>query len=365
MASPQSAERSTGLLAGPDGKLAAVYGAAALAALVLALAFFVGYQAGQKALWGFTGAALWLALFLGLAVVALRARQPALLLAFLVLDLFTMNASHHATPADQVNLTPHRALAAVPLADRDLFRTANDDVLPNNYGLLYNLEDIRGASPLRLKDYDEWLARVPLPRAWKLLGVKYVFSWLQELDAPAERLAEEPGRDNKPVYLYRLKETGPRAVAGGPRRRRAGSRADAGTPGCAGFRRCPADRAAGRAAGLRQCGRLRRRDRLADAGTGAARPDGDDATAVHLGAQRAGLSRLAGDRRRRACADPARRPDLPGCSVAAGPSRREFLLPLDRSHRRRGRLAAHGRADHRGDPRFAHSSSLTHNLCDD
>jgi hypothetical protein len=213
--SPQPADRSTGLLAGPDGKLAAVYGAAALAALVLALAFFVGYQAGQKALWGFTGAALWLALFLGLAVVALRARQSALLLAFLVLDLFTMNASHHTTPADQVNLTPHRALVAVPLADRDLFRTANDDVLPNNYGLLYNLEDIRGASPLRLKDYDEWLARVPLPRAWKLLGVEYVFSWLQELDAPAERLAEEPGRDNKPVYLYRLKETGARAWLAG------------------------------------------------------------------------------------------------------------------------------------------------------
>jgi len=212
---PQAAERSTALLAGPDSKLAAVYGAAALAALVLALAFFVGYQAGQKALWGFTGAALWLALFLGLTVVALRARQPALLLVFLMLDLFTMNASHHAAPADQVNLTPYRALAALPLADRDLFRTANDDVLPNNYGLLYNLEDIRGASPLGLKVYDEWLARVPLPRAWRLLNVKYVFSWLQELDAPAERLAEEPGRDNKLVYLYRLKETGPRAWLAG------------------------------------------------------------------------------------------------------------------------------------------------------
>ena len=126
----QPADRSTALLADPDGKLAAVYGAVALAALVLALAFFAGYQAGQKALWGFTGAELWLALFLGLTVVVLRARQPALLLAFPVLDLFTMNASHHAAPVDQVNLTPHRALAALPLADRDLFRTAGDDVRP-------------------------------------------------------------------------------------------------------------------------------------------------------------------------------------------------------------------------------------------
>ena len=294
--SPQPADRSTGLLAGPDSKLAAVYGAAALAALVLALAFFVGYQAGQKALWGFTGAALWLALFLGLAVVALRARQPALLLAFLVLDLFTMNAAHHAAPADQVNLTPHRALAAVPLADRDLFRTANDDVLPNNYGLLYSLDDIQGASPLRLKDYDEWLARVPLPRAWKLLGVKYVFSWLQE--ARCARRASGRGTRPRQQAGVSLPPEGDRAarVAGGPRRRRAGSRAGAGTPVCARFRRCPADRAAGRALRFRRCGRLWRRHRLAVAYPRAAGSDGDDATAVHPGAQRAGLSRLAGNR---------------------------------------------------------------------
>jgi len=53
------------------------------------------------------------------------------------------------------------------------------------------------------------------PARLEVVGVKYVFSWLQELDAPAERLAEEPGRDNKPVYLYRLRETGPRAWLAG------------------------------------------------------------------------------------------------------------------------------------------------------
>jgi hypothetical protein len=183
--------------------------------LILALAFFVGYQAGRDALWGFTSAALLLALSLGLAFVALLARRPVLLLAFLVLDLFTLTAGRHAAPLDQVNLQPQRALAAQPLADRELFRTANDNVMPRNYGLLYDLEDIQGASPLRLKDYDEWLRRVPLPRAWRLLNVRYVFSWLQELDAPAERLAEAPGRDDKPAYLYRLKETGPRAWLAG------------------------------------------------------------------------------------------------------------------------------------------------------
>ena len=81
--------------------------------------------------------------------------------------------------------------------------------MSSNYALLYALEEIKGASPLQLRDYEEWLRRVPTPRAWRLLNVKYVFSWLQELDAPAERLAEMPGREGKPVYVYRLRETGP------------------------------------------------------------------------------------------------------------------------------------------------------------
>ena len=104
---------------------------------------------------------------------------------------------------------------AFALDDKDTFRVVNDDVLPPNYGLLYGLEDIKGASPLQLSDYETWLRRVPAPRAWRLLNVKYVFSWLQELDAPAERLAEMPGQDGKPIYVYRLRETGPRAWLAG------------------------------------------------------------------------------------------------------------------------------------------------------
>jgi len=44
----QPADRSTALLADPDGKLAAVYGAVALAALVLALAFSPATRPGRR-----------------------------------------------------------------------------------------------------------------------------------------------------------------------------------------------------------------------------------------------------------------------------------------------------------------------------
>jgi hypothetical protein len=125
----------------------------------------------------------------------------------------TYNPSHHAVPLSSVDLAPFRDLLAAPLADTDIFRLKNDDVLPVGYGLLYNLEDIGGPSPLRLKQYEEWLKRLPPDRAWRLLNVKYVASWQQSLDLPSERIAEAPGadKDKKPVYLYRVLEPLPRA----------------------------------------------------------------------------------------------------------------------------------------------------------
>jgi hypothetical protein len=191
--------------------LARAYFIGAAAALILALAFFVGYQAGREALWGFTSAVMWLALLLALTGIILRTRRPALLLAIVLLDLFTANATHYAASPDRLSLQPLQPLMAFAQADPEIFRVASDDVVSSNYALLYALEEIKGASPLQLRDYEEWLRRVPTPRAWRLLNVKYVFSWLQELDAPAERLAEMPGREGKPVYVYRLREIGPRA----------------------------------------------------------------------------------------------------------------------------------------------------------
>ena len=194
-----------------EGWLVWGYGLGAVIALVFAGAFFVQLQSGRDAAWGFVSASVFLALFLALAALALRSRSPALLVAVLFLDLLTYNPSHHAVPVSSVDLTPYRDLLAVPLADSDVFRIKNDDVLPVGYGLLHNLEDIGGPSPLRLKRYEEWLNRLPPDRAWRLLNVKYVASWQQFLDLPAERIAEVPGPDKKPIYLYRVLEALPRA----------------------------------------------------------------------------------------------------------------------------------------------------------
>jgi FtsH-binding integral membrane protein len=195
----------------PDGVFGLAYLLGAAAAVVLALAFFVGYQSGHDNLWGFTAAAMTLAMFLLLSALAARSRQPALLLTVIVLDLFSYHPRLHAGPADQIDLMPYRSLLSAPLADASVFRIANEDVLPINSGLLHNLEDISGGSPMQVGDYERWLRAVPVERVWRLLNVKYVVSWREYLEVPAARLAEAMGGDGKPVYLYRLEEVGPRA----------------------------------------------------------------------------------------------------------------------------------------------------------
>jgi len=197
---------------GAEDRLTAGFRGATLGALALALVFFVGYQAGRDSMWGFTTASLTVALFLFLTVVALGSRQPALLLAVLLIDLFTITPPLHASPLKDRDLSPFQSLVAIPLADTDISRVANDDALPGNYGLLYGLEDWKGSSPLWLANYDWVMKPLPVEQVWRLLNVKYVFSWQQELAVPADRLAEEIDRKTqKPVYVYRLADSGARA----------------------------------------------------------------------------------------------------------------------------------------------------------
>jgi hypothetical protein len=179
---------------------------------LLAAAFFVVYQAGRDAAWGFTTASLYVSLILALAALALSIQRPVVLVAVLLLDLFTINASRGLAPPDTLDLTPRSALLAPALADEGEFRVVNESILPGNYGMLYGLEDTAGSSPLQLSAYARWLERLPAALAWRLLNVKYVVSSRETLDAPAERIGEDAGGpDGKPVYLYRLQATGPRA----------------------------------------------------------------------------------------------------------------------------------------------------------
>jgi hypothetical protein len=194
--------------------LVAGFGLAALAALGLALAFFYRYQLGDDSQWGFTAAGLFLALSLALAALAVYSRLPVVLLGVLVLDLFTLNGSNHST-AGIVDPYPPQPVLAAPMADSARFRGANEHRLPLNYGLVYGIEDLGGASPLQLAAYQEMRDALPRERVWQLLGVKYVLTWEQGLAVPSRVVGTGTGRDGEPAYLHELESPGPRAWLAG------------------------------------------------------------------------------------------------------------------------------------------------------
>ena len=79
----------------------------------MTILFFVGYQSGHDNLWGFAGATLFLTLMLGLSALTLHSRQPLLLLALLILDLFTQHPGSHTGGPIQEPF-PQQPLLAVP-----------------------------------------------------------------------------------------------------------------------------------------------------------------------------------------------------------------------------------------------------------
>ncbi|MGQ9586049.1 MAG: YfhO family protein [Anaerolineae bacterium] len=188
-------------------RLAQVFAWSALASLGLALVFFVGYQAGRAPLWGFTAASMFLAMMLGLAALAVRSRRPAFLVLVILLDLLTVNQGNHSSRAGGDPFPPE-PLLSIPSQDPEPFRLANEDVLPSTYGFAYGLRDIGGASQLRLATYQALKDQLPAERIWLLLNVKYVLTWRDALEVPAERLSQKIGPDGKPQYLYRLDKAG-------------------------------------------------------------------------------------------------------------------------------------------------------------
>jgi hypothetical protein len=184
-------------------------------ALVFTAACFIGYQAGNAGLWGFTAAGVFLTLMLAASGAVVWSGQPALFIALMVVDLFTLTGGQHAGTAESAHPFPPGPVFAAVQADAGPFRTFNEAGLPENIGYGYRIEEVNGASPLRLAAYERLLQEAPRPLLWRLMGVKYIFTWRQELEVPAERLAEQPGADGKPVYVYRLAEPAPLARLNG------------------------------------------------------------------------------------------------------------------------------------------------------
>jgi len=156
-----------------------------------------------------------LTLSLGLLYLRLRriVREQLLVGLFVVLivfDLFTINWKNNlqeARPEEQYRPT---MLTQILQGDQEVFRVYNEWRLPGNYGCVYGLEDIWGASPLYLRRYEELVYRLPIERVWQLLNVKYVITWRKALVPETEVLYEEP-KELDTTYLHRLDEYWPRA----------------------------------------------------------------------------------------------------------------------------------------------------------
>jgi hypothetical protein len=157
---------------------------------------------------------VFLTLSLGLLYLRLRriVRERLLMGLFVVLivfDLFTVNWNNNfqeARPEEQYGPT---MLTQILQSDGEVFRVYNEWRLPGNYGCVYGLEDIWGASPLYVGRYEELIYRLPIERAWQLLNVKYVITWRKVLVPQTKVLHEEP-KELDTTYLHRLDEHWPR-----------------------------------------------------------------------------------------------------------------------------------------------------------
>lgn len=158
---------------------------------------------------------IFLAFSWGIIQLRLRGgRRRALLLSLIlfttVFDLFTINWRTNLQRGNPIIGCDSRPLLAPILVDGGLFRAYNEGALPGNYGLPCEIEDIQGASPLRLKRYEEFITTLPLERVWRLLNVKYVITWREMLPLPSELLYQE-GQGEEVTYLHRLLDPLPRA----------------------------------------------------------------------------------------------------------------------------------------------------------
>lgn len=146
-------------------------------------------------------------------------RRTALLLVLAGVNLFFANTATNVDsfgPARKAILPPE-----VEALQQAVAETAGDNVgLPGrvynefrvyeDYGLRAGVEDVWGASPLRLARYAALFAEFPLDRMWRLLGVEHVLTWRRELFEPSTLLAEYP-QTTDTTYLHRLSESNPRA----------------------------------------------------------------------------------------------------------------------------------------------------------
>ncbi len=144
------------------------------------------------------------------ALIHSHTPKPLVALLFLIiiiLDLFSLNMRSlvsDLSPADHTAPTPVLAfLHDAPTAGHRVI----GDALPGNASCFYALEDVGGASPLKLRAFDEAVNALPEGRLWDLLAVRYVATWRGDLAREGLRAVFHGDEAD----VYELTHPGPRA----------------------------------------------------------------------------------------------------------------------------------------------------------
>ena len=166
-----------------------------------------------------------LTLLMGIGVATLiwlpgwERRRSALVVALAAANLFIANFGLNLSPfgpARTVILAPEMAALGEAVAEQSNAnlglpgRVYNEFRVYEDYGMRQEIEDVWGASPLRLARYALLFDQFPLDRMWDLTGVAHVLTWRGELFEPSEMLAEFPQAEDT-TYLHRLTDLNPRA----------------------------------------------------------------------------------------------------------------------------------------------------------
>jgi hypothetical protein len=132
----------------------------------------------------------------------------ALALVLVWLNLFTINWRFNLAEPAAGGLYPETGLATFLRGRQGTYRVSSAGLLPGgaSAGIVYEIEDITGNTPLRLERFQQFEDGVGSWRRWQLLNVEYVFS-RQDIEGPGlERVYEEDE-----VKVYSLTDPLPRA----------------------------------------------------------------------------------------------------------------------------------------------------------
>ena len=132
----------------------------------------------------------------------------ALTLGLIWLNLFTVNWQFNLAKPAAGGPFPETGLVAFLKAQPSTFRISSAGLLPggSSAGIVYELEDVTGNTPLRLDAFAQFEDNVGSWRRWQLLNVQYVLSD-RDLDGPGLERVYEEGE----IKAYRVGDPLPRA----------------------------------------------------------------------------------------------------------------------------------------------------------